>query len=435
VKKGLAETIVDFLSFSNHDADRVSVLSGFSSRRWEKSLRWLDDSGLSFYFLHRLKKLHADSMVPVWVLSRLERDFAANQERVDYMWQRFDQLNRAFHAAGVRFVALKGLTLVPEFCPYGSLRYQADFDYLVDEQCLPVAELVLCKAGYRPKDTHSKLESLFVIPHAPDPSRNGDQYDARAGHAVELHLSVWHSDLHKLPAIPNLFSVEQGVTHQRNGYSFVALADQDAFLLQIVHACSHLFTHWIRISSLLEIGYFLQRRTADTDLWNRVAQRVGDNRALREFAAVVTGLVATLFSPSIPPLLHTWSIQLRVAPRTWIERYARDWALSKLPVHQFSPLPKTKFDLFLRQQYDDENGHLQSVMRVQQPWSSSRVSRIISSVKADPWLFLNAGWWKRQLLVRRTLYHALADLRYFFEIPRWLWRTRVKSGDSRLNPQ
>jgi hypothetical protein len=434
VKKGLVETIVDFLRFSNHDADRVNSLSGFSSRRWEKSLRWLDDAGLSFYFLHRLKNLQADALVPAWVLIRLQRDFAANQERVDYMWQRFDLLNRAFHAAGVRFVALKGLTLVPEFCPYGSLRHQADFDYLVDEQSLLLAEQVLSKAGYRQKDTHSNLESLFVIPNAPDPSRSGDQYSARAGHAVELHLSVWHSDLHKLPAIPNLFSVEQGTTHQRNGYSFTALEDHDAFLLQIVHACSHLFTHWIRISSLFEIAYFLDQRAADAVLWERVAQRMGDHLALRELVAVVTGLVATLFSPSLPPLLRTWSAQLRPAPRTWIEEYARDWALSELPVYQFSPLPKTKFDLFLRQQYDDENGRLQSVMRVQ-PWSRSRVSRIISAVKVDPWLFLNAGWWKRQLLVRRSLYHALADVRYLFEIPRWLWLTRVKAGRSRLNFQ
>jgi Uncharacterised nucleotidyltransferase len=430
MKRGLAETIVDFLSFSNHDSGRVSALSGFSSRRWEKTLQWLDDAGLSFYFLHRLKKLHADSMVPAWALFRLQRDFAANQERVHHMWQRFDLLNQAFHAAGVRFIALKGLTLVPEFCPYGSLRYQADFDYLVDEHSLPTAKLVLLQAGYRPKDTHSALESLFVIPNAPDPSRSGEQYSARAAHAVELHLSVWHSDLHRLPAIPDLFSVEHGTIHQWNGYSFIALADHDAFLLQIVHASSHLFTHWIRISSLLEIGYFLERRAADADLWNRVAQRVGDNLALREFAAVVTGLVATLFSPSIPPLLQAWSTQLRVAPRTWMERYARDWALSELPVHQFSLWPRTKFDLFLRQQYDDENGHLQSVMRLP-PLSSSRVSHILSSVKADPSLFLNPGWWKRQLLARRSLYHALADLRYLFEIPRWLWLTRAKSGTAR----
>jgi Uncharacterised nucleotidyltransferase len=330
----------------------------------------------------------------------------------------------------VRFVALKGLTLVPEFCPYGSLRHQADFDYLVDEQSLPIAELVLVKAGYRPKETHSNLESLFVIPNAPDPCRGGDLYGARASHAVELHLSIWHSDLHKLPAIPNLFFVEQGTTRQLNGYSFVALEDHDAFLLQIVHACSHLFTHWIRIASLFEIGYFLDRRAADADLWNRVEQRVGDSLPLREFAALITGLVAILFSPSIPPRLDTCSTQLRAAPRTWLERYARDWVLSGLPVHQFSPLPRTKFDLFLRQQYEDDSGHLRSVMRVQ-PLSSSRVSHIISSVKADPSLFLNAGWWKRQLLVRRSLYHVLADVRYLFEVPRWLWLTRVKSGTVR----
>ena len=64
MKKSLPETIVDFLSFSNYDADGISALAGFSPRRWEKGLQWLDDAGLSFYFLHKLKKLHADTMVP-----------------------------------------------------------------------------------------------------------------------------------------------------------------------------------------------------------------------------------------------------------------------------------------------------------------------------------------------------------------------------------
>jgi len=63
-----------FTLFSNHDADRVSTLSGFSSRRWGKNLQWLDDAGPSFCFLQaeRVTRRHHG---PAWALFRLERDF------------------------------------------------------------------------------------------------------------------------------------------------------------------------------------------------------------------------------------------------------------------------------------------------------------------------------------------------------------------------
>ena len=75
----------------------------------------------------------------------------------------------------------------------------------------------------------------------------------------------------------NLFTVERATTHAWNGFVFPALTDEDAFLLQVVHACQHLFALWIRMSCFLEIGYFLKRRVYDTALWNQIEQRVGDN--------------------------------------------------------------------------------------------------------------------------------------------------------------
>jgi len=37
----------------------------------------------------------------------------------------------SFNRDGVRFVALKGFTLTPAFCPAPHLRHQTDFDFLV----------------------------------------------------------------------------------------------------------------------------------------------------------------------------------------------------------------------------------------------------------------------------------------------------------------
>ena len=82
--------------------------------------------------------------------------------------------------------------------------------------------------------------------------------------------------------------MERASTQQWNRYSFSALTNEDAFVLQVIHACHHFFTLWIRMSCLFEIAYFLNRRASDAELWGRVEERVGANGVLREFVVIVS---------------------------------------------------------------------------------------------------------------------------------------------------
>ncbi len=418
----LAEHVVEFLSFSSDRRD--SLNKNFSQREWKRALRWLDDSGLPFYFLRKLKDTQAIDSVPTWVISHLERNFAANQGRVRYLSQQFGHLNQRFNDAGVRYAVLKGFSLVPQFCPDAGLRHQSDLDYQIDDQSLLTAQRVLVEAGYNPTASHSSQELQFVMPGTGEPSRSDEQYEARAPHAVELHFDIWHSDLLGLPLLKGLFLMERTETHQWNGFTFPALADEDAFLLQVLHACGHLFTYWIRMSCLFEIAYFLHRRESDASLWERIEQRVGDSIVLRELVVVVTELVAKLFSAPVPPLIRNWGAIIRPGPRVWIESYAREWAFSELPVYEFRLFPTAKLALFLHQQYMDA-GVQEGVVR-NRILTISRLSRIAAALKDKPSKLLDADWRKRQLLLRRTLFHTLSGLRYFCEIPRWRWLNRAR---------
>ena len=263
-------------------------------------------------------------------------------------------------------------------------------------------------------------------------SRGPEQYSARAPHAVELHLDIWDSEKHGLPSMPSLFSVNRTRTHQWNGLAFPALADEDAFLLQVLHACHHLFTFWIRMSCLFEIGFFLNQRSSDTSLWNRVEQRVSDNLMLREFVVVITELVAKLFAAPIPRLVRDWGQVIRPATRVWIENYARQCAFGEVPCYELCLLPRAKLVLFLHQQYEGACVQKHSVRR--RLIKFSPLSRIASSIQDKPSLILNAGWWKRQRIIRRSLFHALAGLRYLCEIPRWRWlnRARIRSYSAKV---
>jgi hypothetical protein len=421
VRRTPAQRIVEFLSFSSDSSASNARLKDFCQRDWKQALNWMDDAGLAFYVLRKIKDANATDTVSTWVISSLEQRFASNRQRVDDMAHRFDFLNSKFNDAGVRYVVLKGHSLIPEFCPDAALRHQSDFDYLVDEESLPVAEQVVIEAGYSPKPCFSSQGAIFLAPGKEKASRGREQYSAQAPHTVELHLDVWDSDANRLPSMPSFFSVNRTRTHQWNALSFPALNDEDAFLLQVMHACQHLFSYWIRMSCLFEIGFFLNQRASDALLWSGIDRRVGDSLMLREFVVLITELAAKLFAAPIPLLVRDWGQAVRPATRVWIDNYAEHCAFCSMPAYDLLLFPRAKLVLFLQQQYESV-----SVQRnVARLVKFSRPSRMISSIKDKPSLVLNVDWWKSQLFLRRSLFHVLAGLRYLCEIPRWRWLNRA----------
>ncbi|MGH9494886.1 MAG: nucleotidyltransferase family protein [Candidatus Sulfotelmatobacter sp.] len=416
MKRTWPEDLVAFLDFSGNQPN-PAILSRASERDWKMLLRWLDDSGMTLYFVDRIRQTGAADSVPWWALSQMEQDLAANRDRMDYLWRRFAFLNREFEGAGIRYAALKGFSHVPEFCQDATLRHQGDLDYLVDEQSLPTAQRLLEEAGYRLKPPMSEQEFVYLLPNLGEPSLA--RCYAPQFHAVELHLDVWDSDLNRLPMMDRMFSVNRTRMHAINGLAFPALADEDLFLLQVLHTCRHLFTYWIRMSHTYEIGYFLSRRATDSALWKRVEERVGDNFVLRELAVVVSEMVAKLFDAPLPDLIREWGEAVRPPVRVWIDHYARYCAFWDLPVYRFNPFPRSKLTLFLHQQFGGSCAEANLVRN--QLFAPTRLGRIKSAVKKDPSLVLSGKWWKRQRVLSRGAFHALSGMRYTAEIPRWRW--------------
>jgi len=192
-----------------------------------------------------------------------------------------------------------------------------------------------------------------------------------------------------------------------------------------LHSCHHLFNLWIRMSCLLEIGYFLSRQANDPEFWSLMEQRIGDSRILREFVVIVTELASRLFAAPIPPIVHAWGARISPASRIWINHYARRCVFSELPAYQFTLFPTAKFVVFLHQQYREDAQVGKNVVR-KRLLPSSRLLCIVRSLRKDPSLALSAGWWRAQRLVGRSMFHILAGLRYLWEVPRWrsLNRTR-----------
>jgi len=415
----LAENIVDFMRFSGKAGEQLNGLGRFSDRAWERALRWLDNAGLAFYFLKKLRETDEINLVPTPVISSLERKFEANQQRIRSMSHRFGFINQKFNEAGVRYAVAKGFSLVPQFCPDALLRHQSDLDYLVEEQSLPLGQQVLEAAGYSLKPCPAQ-EYCFCVPSERTPLSDGEQYEAHAPHAVELHLSLWDRELWGVPLSWPRFSAGHTRPHSWQGLTFPILYEDDAFLLQMIHVFKHILGSWVRLSWLYEIGHFLDRRASDAQLWGRVEDRVAGNLLLREFAVVVTELVARLFAAPVPLLVKDWSHGLRPGARVWIDTYARKWVFGKNQIDELTPFSTAKLVLFLHQQYVPNKRRLVQNRLLPR----TRVSRIARSVTARPSIILQTRWRQRERVFRRLFFQVTAGLRYLWEVPHWYWLNR-----------
>ena len=96
MKQTPAEAIVGFLKVPDTSDGSLSGIEKLSIRQWERVEGWLNDSGLAFYFLHKLTESNLAAVIPPWVLSRLECNFASNQGRVEAMSLRFNEINKRF---------------------------------------------------------------------------------------------------------------------------------------------------------------------------------------------------------------------------------------------------------------------------------------------------------------------------------------------------
>ena len=417
VKRTVAEAVVNYFSFSGKTSADVGELTGFRDREWKQGVSWLHDAGLALYLLQKLRQGNVTDIVPTATLSRLEENLAANRRRVIYMASQFEFLNQKLSAAGVRYAAVKGFSLVPQFCPDASLRHQSDFDYLIDHQSLPLAQTVLEEAGYF-LSKHKANEFVFLMPSRAIPPPDDEQYEAHAPHAVELRVAFWDSDFHGVFLTGPRFSVDNTRTQRWQDSVFPALPEEDAFLLQVIHAFNHVLTGGVRMAWLYEIGYFLSQRSTDELLWQRVERRIGEDALLREIVVVVTELSAHFFKAPLPTTSIIWAQKLDPAVRIWINNYARTWVFAKNRVDQLGLFSAAKVVLFLHQQYLPDAGARRHLTRIRLlPWQQlfQRAGSITGKSSASD------GGRRRQLkhAVIRFLFHVTAGLRYLWEIPRW----------------
>jgi hypothetical protein len=420
VNRDLAETIVSSLQLSGISYD-FAQLARFSSRDWDQTLGWLDHSGLTLYLLKRLEEGGATQILPSQVLARFEGNLADNKCRVQQLLSETGCINEKFDQAGVRYVVVKGLSLWPEFCSDPYLRTQCDIDYMVSRQSISTAKNVLAQSGYEAK-RYSDVQFEYERPLERVPSQYDSPYKLQTTPTVELHVGIWENVKHRVPLEEPAFVLDNPKMREWEGLRFPVLSDEDAFLLQVLHAFQHLLSYWVKPSWLLEIGRFMERRWQDSVFWNEFSRRLEAQPRYAEFATITLELTAKMFSAPMPEVVQEWKGCLHRSARLWLDNYGRSWAMGERPPHRSRIFPNSKLSLFFQAEYIPDLGARRDFLRRELvPWKvpGKQPSVVFEQVQSKPWTRVQALWLDSAFTAQRLSFHAGAGLRYLWELPRW----------------
>ena len=343
------------------DFSITESLHSATPRQQNNLLRWLDQSGLALYLLHRLSQHNTADRLPRQFREALDHRQASNRARTADMLEEFRRIVTSFSATATKtsvpvpFCALKGFSLSPDFCPAPHLRHQTDFDFLVGPEFLSQAVRALESLGYAQTEVRSTGQLTFATPLRHIPSADDDIYAIPRHREVDLLPSL-SLDFHG--ASLNAPSDQLARAHRTTlgDFSFPALAADDAFSLQILHTFSHLLGSWIRLSWLVEIAAFLETHRDNASLWHSVIQRNTNNDASiattrnqdsnRQAFGLILSLTHHLFATPIPQPLSDWCVQPQTLPApiaAWVAQFGQRFALA--------PLNGSKLTLFVHRQF------------------------------------------------------------------------------------
>jgi Uncharacterised nucleotidyltransferase len=309
----------------------IGTLPDAESRKGRRALRWLDESGLALAFWRQLEKFGATRRMAIGWQDALGARVAQNRIRTEEMKKEFRRLLRAFGTCAVRAVALKGFTLVPDFCEDAYLRHQVDFDFLVEPPAVGQAAAALRTCGYSASAVKTNGETCFTTPLRHIPSHRDNVYQLQSQRQVDLHVGIWEQSEWTSIIVPE-DCVERAEVHFFEGEKSFELPLEDKFLLHVLHVYRHSLRSWVRLSWILELCRFLELHQDDQALWNRIVERAGDSRGMRKTFVFVLGLAGRAFHASLPGRMRAWlSEAMTVQLEVWLDHFGLEWALADWP--------------------------------------------------------------------------------------------------------
>lgn len=397
----LASSVVDLVVAADH-LGAGPELARFSPRDWQRSMFWLDASGLALLLEHRIRHhRQMQNAIPACVVDRLRSAAAQNRQRTQAMLGEFERLVSALHHEGVVFAVLKGFSLIPDYCSDPNLRLQVDFDFLVHAGQEHHASAVINSLGYR---TVSRLpfEIRFATGNTA-PRHHTDLYMPPDSFVAEFHFGL--IDRPEFSTFLAADALQRRRWAHFGGVTFPALASDDQFIHHTLHAFQDVFLFSLRISSLVETANLLRTKASCDVFWRHVQQRCAHaGSGIASKLALVVALSAELCRTTIPPGLGAWTLD-RASERIllWVRRYGRKWCLH--------PFPGSKSSLLISSEFMERRTWSRYVRTSLAPFDRIRMSRNPRRVPPRP-----VPW---RYLLQRAWFHFREAALLLFELPGW----------------
>ena len=390
------------LSLCDSKPEHADRLSSLSPGEWRKLLYWLDVSGLSLYFAHRMNELNVQGSLPLAVNQRLQQNLSDNRVRVQDLLREFAELQSEFQRAGIAYAVLKGFSLCPSSVAKAELRHQLDLDFLVDESGAPKAREILEAAGYR---LHEISGSTWEFKKNDKPRFSiKNMYKAGFGYAVELHVESSVSGRRSLLSRREYREIE--------GITMPVLAPAELFLGQGMHAFKDVCSSFLRASHLLEFYRNVCSHADDAAFWSEVRELAkGDPRAAWGLG-VVLQLIESVLGGEVPSKLATWTMfRLPVAAQCWVALYGVNCV--------YGTPPGTKLYLLLQRELEQVG--MSFVRPVRTVLLPTRLPQaIIPATTDDTMIFrMRRHAFQSRFILQRLRFHVVEGLRYAWASYRW----------------
>lgn len=406
----LAENVVAVLRSGSDARTACLRLGRFREADWQRAAFWLDASGLSLHLWDALSRRRRTDVLPPSVQERLQQNCYDNRRRSEAMFAEFASINAALDAAAIEYAVQKGFSLVPDFCPDPSLRFQMDFDYLVRPDAVGNVAAALQPLGY--SLIHSDpLEAQFSN-RAPDCRRHEDLYRPPATYSLELHYSLVDRVEFGLTAPPD------SLTHRRRieqfGKPYFVLDQPEQFLNRVLNSFQDIFLFAVRLSSLLEIVHFIGRYHDDAQTWRCLRRRAADwDSRLGSVIGLVLALAGEMYGCDVPRELREWTLDAcPPSALLWVRCYGKRWALH--------PFPGCKLSMLMAKAFMDEHQWRNYARNNIVPLQLRRRLRGLTSGAPQP----PRPFGYR---ARKAWFHLREAFHLGCEIPSWAWTTRALS--------
>jgi hypothetical protein len=373
-------------------------LQEFSEAEWTAVLWWLDISGMALYFLDEARRRNVDRDIPRSIVAELESRMERNRERTQGLLREASCMGRRFDAAGIPYVILKGISLVPDSVPDAGLRWQCDLDFLVARKGLRNARQAVSRVGYcLHADTGNTLEFREGPTGKPDMAKI---YSAHGQRALELHVGEDHSELLARRRIRE-FGSERLAT----------LSPPDILVQQALHLLKHLCGEHTRMSWVLEFWRHVEARRDDTAFWSAAEEIAADTRNGDVAMGIAMWLAEANFGLRAADVAEQWKAE-RLPERVllWLKLYAGELLLGDSV--------GSKLYALLNKEIPSRPGEHRSTRNILVP--SRLPSPITKPSPLEPTRERAARYLiEMRYFVARLRFHVVEDVRFAVEASRW----------------